>query len=123
MARVETGCRDCKRCTNSGAAELGRKAGRATAAVLSGGFVPLAGAFTKNCRGCGHKMSLHHREQQLAPVAPTPVFAAQPLPTAQPDPAMPNTAQRLAQLDALFAQGLVSQIEHQAQRSAILREL
>lgn len=57
--RVESGCRDCKKCTNSGYANLGRNAGRATAAVFSLGTSEAVMAGTKNCRICGHKLSLH----------------------------------------------------------------
>jgi len=61
--RVETGCRDCRKCTNSAAANLGRNTGRAGAAVLTVGISELAMGFTKNCRVCGHKLSLHEGAQ------------------------------------------------------------
>ncbi|MCJ1715415.1 DUF2510 domain-containing protein [Curtobacterium sp. VKM Ac-2922] len=65
--RVETGCRDCKKCTNSAAANLGRNSGRASLAVMSLGASELAMGFTKTCRGCGHKMSLHLGAQATTP--------------------------------------------------------
>ena len=60
--RVETGCPNCKRCTNSAAGEAGRKLARATVALSSGGLSEVARGFTRNCRGCGHKMSLHEAQ-------------------------------------------------------------
>ena len=65
--RVETACRDCKKCTNSAAANLGRNSARASAAVLTVGISELAMGFTKTCRGCGHKMSLHLGSQATTP--------------------------------------------------------
>jgi len=59
MAHVTTGCRDCKKCTNSGVANLGRNSGRAGAAVLTLGLSEAVMTATKNCRICGHKLSLH----------------------------------------------------------------
>ena len=48
----------------------------ATAALSSGGLSEVARGFTKNCRGCGHKMSLHSSpapaQQYAAPPAPVP---------------------------------------------------
>ena len=57
--KVQTGCRDCRKCTNSGVANLARDTGRATAAVMTAGISEVGFAFTKKCRGCGHQMSLH----------------------------------------------------------------
>lgn len=62
--RVETGCRDCTRCTNSAVANAGRAAGRATANVATLG---MASAFTKKCKACGHVMSLHGQDAAPAP--------------------------------------------------------
>lgn len=59
MARVETGCANCKRCTNSAAAEFGRKQGKfwLNLCLL---FIPLmVQTVTPTCRACGHKRSLH----------------------------------------------------------------
>jgi hypothetical protein len=74
--RVQTGCSNCTRCTNSAVNEAGRRLGRATAALSSGGLSEVARGFTKNCRGCGHKMSLHSSpapaQQYAAPPAPVP---------------------------------------------------
>lgn len=68
--RVETGCSNCKRCTNSGAAEFGRKQTKLWANVMTLGSVSMAQAFTADCRACGHKMSLHAKvEQPQAPMA------------------------------------------------------
>jgi len=59
MAHVTTGCRDCKKCTNSGYANLGRNTGRASIGIMTLGMSEAVMAGTKNCRVCGHKLSLH----------------------------------------------------------------
>ncbi|MEW2179326.1 SHOCT domain-containing protein [Streptomyces sp. NPDC005406] len=66
MARVRTGCPDCKRCTNSAVGEGARKAGRWTAGIATMGLSEAGMAFTRNCRGCGHAMSLHDRKDNSA---------------------------------------------------------
>lgn len=66
MARVRTGCPDCKRCTNSAVGESARKAGRWTAGIATMGLSEAGMAFTRNCRGCGHAMSLHDRRDNNA---------------------------------------------------------
>ncbi|MFD8686138.1 SHOCT domain-containing protein [Streptomyces sp. NPDC059651] len=66
MARVQTGCPDCKRCTNSAIGEGARKAGRWTAGIATMGLSEAGMAFTRNCRGCGHAMSLHDRKDNGA---------------------------------------------------------
>ncbi|WP_371602334.1 SHOCT domain-containing protein [Streptomyces sp. NBC_01220] len=66
MARVQTGCPDCKRCTNSAVGEGARKAGRWTAGIATMGLSEAGMAFTRNCRGCGHAMSLHDRKDNSA---------------------------------------------------------
>lgn len=58
-ARVQTSCPNCKRCTNSAINEGARKAGRAYLGVATLGMSEVAMSGTKNCRACGHKMSLH----------------------------------------------------------------
>lgn len=82
--RVETGCANCKRCTNSGVAEAGRKSAKLMANLATGGSVAMVQAFTKNCRACGHKMSLHEKGQpqqaNVTVVVEQP--AAVPAPTA-----------------------------------------
>jgi hypothetical protein len=80
--RVQTGCRDCRKCTNSAAANLGRNSGRAGAAIMSVGISELAMGFTKNCGGCGHKLSLHQGAQATT-VQPT-VTVQQAAPQAPP---------------------------------------
>jgi len=62
--RVETGCRDCKRCTNSALANAGRAAARGSANLATLG---LASALTKKCKACGHMMSLHGQDTTPAP--------------------------------------------------------
>lgn len=57
--KAETACRDCKRCTNSALADMGRKAGRKTAKWATLGMSELGFAMTKKCKLCGHQMSLH----------------------------------------------------------------
>lgn len=99
MARVQTGCPDCKRCTNSAVGEGARKAGRWTAGIATMGLSEAGMAFTRNCRGCGHAMSLHDRKDNSAltrdpdhrgapvvpghgspyPPAPAPAWGAPPL--------------------------------------------
>ncbi|WP_308201627.1 DUF2510 domain-containing protein [Curtobacterium flaccumfaciens] len=85
--RVETGCRDCKKCTNSAAANLGRNSVRASTAVMTVGISELAMGFTKTCRGCGHKMSLHLGAQATTP-QPT-VTVQQPTPVPAPSQGPP----------------------------------
>ncbi|WP_415085518.1 DUF2510 domain-containing protein [Micropruina sp.] len=83
MVRVESGCRDCKRCTNSSVSNFGRDAGRASAALYTVGISEVARAFTKNCSTCCHKLSLHTgavASQQVVVVqqaAPQPVVMIQ----------------------------------------------
>lgn len=60
MARVTTGCHNCKRCTNSHAADFGRRQGKLWANLLLVGIPIMVQAFSANCRGCGHKLSLHN---------------------------------------------------------------
>lgn len=74
--RVQTGCPNCKRCTNTALGEGGRRAGRATAALLTSGLSEGARLATGNCRACGHKVSLHHSYQ--ASLAPEPAPTALP---------------------------------------------
>ena len=57
--RIYSGCRDCKRCTNPAVANFGRTSGRVGAAASTVGVSELARGFTRNCTGCGHKLSLH----------------------------------------------------------------
>jgi hypothetical protein len=56
---VETGCANCKRCTNSSAAEFGRRQAKFWLNVSLLGSPMLLQKFTPTCRACGHKMSLH----------------------------------------------------------------
>ena len=92
--RVLTGCNNCKRYTNSGAAEFGRKQGKLWANVMTMGGVAAVQAFTVDCRSCGHKLSSHDRGsdhqgnsyaapvvvQQTAPTPTPPAAVAPPLP-------------------------------------------
>ena len=84
--RVETGCNNCKRCTNSSAAELSRKQGKLWANVMTFGGVAAVQAFTPDCRACGHKMSLHDRGGD-----PKGNAYAAPVAVQQPGPATPTT--------------------------------
>ena len=60
MARkVRTGCRDCRKCTNSMAANFGRNTGRGFMAYTTVGMSEVALASRKKCRICGHQLSLH----------------------------------------------------------------
>ena len=93
--RVVSGCRDCKACTNSGIANAGRATGRAAAAVLTVGGSEFARGFTKNCRACGHKLSLHGHDYTAEPVRamqPIQVVVQQPLPAAAPPGWYPDAA-------------------------------
>ena len=78
---VETACRDCKKCTNSVAANVGRNTGRATMAVMTFGMSEAGLAARKKCRLCGHQLSLHEGAESPtvqptvvvnAPVSPPP---------------------------------------------------
>lgn len=85
--RVQTGCPNCKRCTNSAVGEGARKAGRAYVALATGGLSEAARAGTRNCRACGHKMSLH-----------TPVAAVTPVPVVVPTPPAASAPPSLSSL-------------------------
>ncbi|MFZ3469914.1 hypothetical protein ACODT3_27430 [Streptomyces sp. 4.24] len=92
MARVQTGCPDCKRCTNSAINEGGRKAGRAMAGFATLGISEVA---TRKCRACGHAMSLHGREDNArydaqARPAQGAAWGSQVGPRAQPQPRRPR---------------------------------
>ena len=65
MAKVQMACRDCKKCTNSAVANLGRNTGRVMAATFSLGVSELGFLATKQCRQCGHSLSLHGGETVL----------------------------------------------------------
>lgn len=87
--RVQTGCNNCKRCTNSGAAEFGRRQGKILANVMTMGGAAAVQAFTPNCRACGHKLSLHDTGgagQGNSYAAPVAVQAPLPAPTPPPPP-------------------------------------
>jgi hypothetical protein len=87
--RVHTGCNNCKRCTNSSAAEFGRKQGKLWANVMTLGGVAAAQTFTADCRACGHKMSLHDRgDGAQGNSYATPVETR--LPASPPGPAAPT---------------------------------
>lgn len=100
--KVETGCRDCKACTNSGVANAGRGLGRATAAVMTGGVSEMARGFTKNCSICGHKLSLHQGTDYVQPrgqypaqqMPQQPVVIVQQVPVYQPYPQQQQQAAR-----------------------------
>ena len=70
--RVLTGCMDCKRCTNSGAANAGRRTGRGLTAIATGGLSEAARVTTKNCKACGHKLSVHASTTTLERPSSTP---------------------------------------------------
>lgn len=52
-------CRDCKKCTNSEIANLGRNSGRILAGLMTAGTSEAGFLATKTCRQCGHALSLH----------------------------------------------------------------
>ncbi|MEV6448457.1 DUF2510 domain-containing protein [Amycolatopsis sp. NPDC051716] len=90
--RVQTGCNNCKRCTNSGVAEFGRRQGKLWANVATVGTVAAVQAFTPSCRACGHKLSLHDSgdsPQGNAYPAPVSIQQAPPPPPPQPVPQGP----------------------------------
>lgn len=68
MVRVQTGCPNCKRCTNSVVGETGRKAGRGYMALATGGISEAVRLGTRDCRACGHKLSLHSAASAPAPI-------------------------------------------------------
>lgn len=72
MRRVRTGCTNCKRCTNSGFAEFGRRQTKLWTNVMTAGIPAMVQAFTPTCRACGHKRSLHAANRQMAPVVVQP---------------------------------------------------
>jgi hypothetical protein len=91
--RVHTGCSNCRRCTNSAVAESGRKAGRGYMALATGGASELVRLGTRDCRACGHKMSLHSTVTSIPQVviAPTDSGSA---PAHTLDPAAEAAKQR-----------------------------
>jgi hypothetical protein len=60
--KVDIGCRDCKRWTNSMTANAGRKAAKGMTLLMTGGMSGMVSAMRKKCRQCGHQMSLHQPE-------------------------------------------------------------
>lgn len=62
---VRLACRDCKKCTNSEVANLGRNSGRAMAGIMTLGMSEVGFLATKTCRQCGHALSLHQNEKIL----------------------------------------------------------
>jgi hypothetical protein len=50
------------RCTNSAVGDFGRNLGRGAAFYLTLGASEIAMLGTKDCRGCGHKLSLHQNQ-------------------------------------------------------------
>ncbi|WP_179714670.1 DUF2510 domain-containing protein [Petropleomorpha daqingensis] len=100
--RVVSACRDCRKCTNSGIANLGRNSGRAGAFLATAGFSELGMMTTKKCRVCDHQLSLHQGEnvtprvsftERLAQAAAAeqsqssfPVYPAAPRPVYVPPP-------------------------------------
>ncbi|MBA4861720.1 SHOCT domain-containing protein [Streptomyces sp. PSKA54] len=146
MARVQTGCPDCKRCTNSAMGEGARKAGRLTAGLMTGGLSEVGMAFTRNCRGCGHAMSLHDRPDNNAlkrdpdhrgtpvvsghaapyPAAPAPAAPAWGAPAPAPAPAAQSSQEimdLLRQLGELRDAGIVTPEEFEAKKADLLRRL
>ena len=61
-SRVEMACRDCRKCTNSTIANLGRNSGRVLAAAMTLGVSEAGFLATKQCRQCNHSLSLHGGE-------------------------------------------------------------
>ena len=86
--RVTTACRDCKKCTNSAIADLGRNLGRAYLAIGTAGMSELALAMRKKCRVCGHQMSLHKGADATTPQPAVEVSRA-PRPEPQATPVGP----------------------------------
>lgn len=101
MARVQTGCPNCKRCTNSAVAESGRKAGRGYLALATGGASEVVRLGTRDCRACGHKMSLHSTVTSSPQVVVVPA-APGPAPAQAADPAE-EVAQQRSMADYLEA--------------------
>ena len=61
--RIYTACRDCKKCTNSDLANLGRDTARTVAGVTTLGISEIGFAARKKCHQCGHQLSLHYGAQ------------------------------------------------------------
>lgn len=59
MGKNDGACRDCRKCTNSIVANLGRNSGRVLAAMTTAGMSEVGMTFKKKCRQCGHQLSLH----------------------------------------------------------------
>ena len=90
VQRVYTGCHNCKRCTNSAAAEFGRKQGKLWLNLATAGGAAAVQAFTADCRACGHKLSLHDRGgEPQGNSYPAPVFMQPAPPQPMPAPYMP----------------------------------
>jgi len=65
--KVHTGCRDCRKCTNSDVVNLTRNTGRVVAAIYTAGLSEAALRSRRKCRICGHQMSLHEGADALTP--------------------------------------------------------
>lgn len=70
--KVFTGCRDCKKCMNSGAANAGRNMGRLLAAASTAGLSEAGLATRKKCRICDHQLSLHGQDPMAAAAPAVP---------------------------------------------------
>lgn len=66
-AKVHTGCRDCRKCTNSEVVNLARNTGRIIAGIYSAGMSEVALRSRRKCRICGHQMSLHEGAEAATP--------------------------------------------------------
>lgn len=88
--RVEQGCRDCKKCTNSGVANLGRNSSRATMGLMTMGMSEVGmRALSKKCRICNHQLSLHKSEEARTPQPAVTFVMPAPASPAAPAPALP----------------------------------
>lgn len=137
--KVETGCRDCRKCTNSIASNFGRNSGRLLAGVASAGLSEVGLGLRKKCRICGHQLSLHEGSNAATPqpaiefrqpdleVPRTSAAEISPSPSVSPSATLPDKLFSLAELhknglitdeqfttlrDQLFATGQLTVAQH-----------
>jgi hypothetical protein len=98
--KVTTGCRDCRKCTNSIVSNFGRNSGRVLAGVYTAGLSELGMSMKRKCRICGHQMSLH---QGSGAATPQPAVEVRHEPDDVVSTPSPRPAQRRAKKAASSA--------------------
>jgi hypothetical protein len=119
--KVKTGCRDCRKCTNSKAANFGRNTGRGFMAYATVGMSELALATRKSCRICGHQLSLHEGSEATTV---QPVFEMrtqfEPGPRTTGPAPMSNVTEELTRLASLHTAGQLTDDEFATLKASVI---